>query len=467
VEAGVRCALAALLVWCATAGSAAARSLAIERFDAEVTVTAEGDVYVRETIRPRFTGAWNGIYRSIPVEYRTPQGFGYRLLLDPTAVTDGQGSPLRYTVARERHYQKLMIWVPDARDATRTVVLGYAVQNALKFFTDHDELYWNVTGDEWEVPIEAVAARIRLPAGATGLRALAFTGAYGSREREADVAIDGGEVAVRMRRSLAFREGLTVVVGWDKGIVAEPTALGRGLLFLQANWPLGAPIAVRAMMLALWRLEGRDPRLRPIAVRYEPPDGLSPAEAGTLTDDSADVRDVTATLVDLAVRGFLVIEEKEEPGLLWSGRTYTLRRTKPPGEWGSLRPHERVLLQGVFEDGREEASLADLENSFYKRLASVREGILKALLGRGCYAARPDRVRLAYRIAAAVVAGLGLVAAGWGGGRSPRRSARTGGARRGRGSSPARSCTPSRASCRPARRAAPACSRRSSASRSS
>jgi hypothetical protein len=170
-------ALAGLLLL-AAGGRAAARSLAVERFDAEVVVARDASIEVTETIRARFTGAWNGLYRTIPVVYRTPQGSGYRLFLQPLAVTDGAGRPLRWQASSERHYRKFKIWIPDAQDAARTVVFRYRVANALRFFTDHDELYWNVTGDEWDVPIETASARIRLPAGATGLRTLAITGGY-------------------------------------------------------------------------------------------------------------------------------------------------------------------------------------------------------------------------------------------------------------------------------------------------
>ncbi len=83
--------------------------------------------------------------------------------LDIESVTDDEGRELKYESSRERHYRKLKIWVPGAADATRTVKLRYRVANGLRFFDEHDELYWNVTGDEWEVPIESASAHVRLP----------------------------------------------------------------------------------------------------------------------------------------------------------------------------------------------------------------------------------------------------------------------------------------------------------------
>ncbi|HWQ03239.1 MAG TPA: DUF2207 domain-containing protein, partial [Candidatus Nitrosotenuis sp.] len=170
------------------------KSLVIQNFDVTVEVSKDASILVTETIQPRFTGSWNGIYRTIPVEYRTPQGFNKTLFLEIVSITDENGNDLRVEQSRERHYKKLKIWVPGARDAVRTVVIKYRVPNALLFFSDHDELYWNITGDEWEVPIESATATILLPSNATGIRTLAFTGAYGSRESAADIETQGSTV---------------------------------------------------------------------------------------------------------------------------------------------------------------------------------------------------------------------------------------------------------------------------------
>src|SRR5439155_17197307 len=113
-----------LCLWSVIAATAVpvwARSLVMERFDALIRVDADGSITVTETIHPRFTGKWNGIYRTIPVEYRTPQGFNKTLFLDLVSVTDDEGSALKYESSRERHYRKFKIWVPGAEDAARTV----------------------------------------------------------------------------------------------------------------------------------------------------------------------------------------------------------------------------------------------------------------------------------------------------------------------------------------------------------
>jgi predicted membrane protein DUF2207 len=373
----------------------AQRSLAIERFGATIQVEPDGGITVAESIVARFTGSWNGIYRMIPVVYRTDQGFNWTLRLSLVGATDEAGRPLRVETSRERHYIKYKIWVPGAQDATRTVVLRYHARNGLRFFEDHDELYWNVTGDEWDVPLGATSARITLPPGAQGLRAIAFNGAYGSTAQEATVGVHGTTVDVVMPHALGFHEGLTAVVGWNKGVVTAPSLAARLGGVLGSNWPLVIPVPVFLLAFAAWRRRGRDPRRLPVAVQYDPPKGLSPGEAGTLLDNSADMRDITATLVDLAVRGYLRIEEQDDRMLfgLIGGREYVLHRLAPPAGASPLAPHEQGVFDGIFAGRGESVKMSELENQFYRNLPAIRTNIFDRLLEQGFYHARPDSVK--------------------------------------------------------------------------
>lgn len=386
---------------------AAERTLVIQSFSASIGVAPDGSILVEEVIVPRFSGSWNGIFRTIPVQYRTPQGLNYTLRLDIDAVTDDEGRELRYESSRERHYRKLKIWVPGATDVTRTVKLRYRVANALRFFEEHDELYWNVTGDEWDVPIESASAVVRLPDGASGIRATAFRGAYGSTEQSA-VSIEPDGVRVETIRELGFREGLTVVVGWNPGVVHRPTAVERTVSTLYSNLPLVIPPLVFIGMLRLWRARGRDPELAPIATQYEPPNHLTPAELGTLVDGKPDMRDITATIVDLAVRGYVHIAETKDERFfgLFSSQDYLFTLKKPRGEWGALKSHERDLLGAFFAGAADSVSLSDLKNEFYKHLPGLKDNLYGMLVGRGFYTGRPDHVRVLYIVGGAVAGGI-------------------------------------------------------------
>src|SRR5437870_11429374 len=117
----------------------AASQTVIESFDVEAAVLPDGTLDVTEVIRPRFAAPRNGIYRTIPVEYQTPQGFNYTLLLDVISITDENNHALKYESSRERHYRKFKIYVPGAAHSTRTVNLHYKVLDGLKFFERSEE----------------------------------------------------------------------------------------------------------------------------------------------------------------------------------------------------------------------------------------------------------------------------------------------------------------------------------------
>jgi hypothetical protein len=389
------------------AAPAAARQLKIQKFSAQIFVQSDSAINVTETIEANFIGSWHGLYRTIPVEYTTPQGFNYTLFVKFEGATDAAGQPLKVESSRDRHYLKWKIYVGDATDAVRTIVLHYRVTNGLKFFEDHDELYWNVTGDEWDVPVENATAQILLPPGVTGIRALVYTGIYGSRAQNAEAVTSANSVNVSMLRPLSFHEGLSVVVGWDKGFVKEPGTSELVDQFLQSNWPIFFPIPVFLFMFWLWYTRGRDPRTGPITVQYAPPEGMTPAEAGTLVDDDAGMRDITATIVDLAVRGFLLIEEKDKDQMmgLYTNKEYVFHMKKKPAEWKGLKSHELVLLAGIFANGvASEVELSSLQNHFYKSIPAMKDGIFDALMERGYFQHRPDYVRGGF-VAGAIVAG--------------------------------------------------------------
>ncbi len=387
----------------------AQRSYSIERFDARIRVNRDASIDVTESITARFVGSYNGLFRTIPIKYRNAQGLNWTLGVSLQSARDDAGHSLRTETTREGANLKYKIWIPGAVDATRTLVLRYHATNGLRFFDEHDELYWNVTGDEWEVPIGAATAEIELPAGATGMRAIAFNGMYGSTARDARVTLSDNVVRIAMPHALDYHEGLTAVVGWDKGLVTAPTVTDRAVETATSNWPLAIPIPVFLFVFWRWWRRGRDPRRRPIAVQYEPPARMSPGEAGTLLDNTVDMRDITATLVDLAVRGYLRIEEHQNPklfGLFGGATTYTLHRLKPAD---GLAGHERVVFDGIFSHG-DHVPLDELKDEFYTKLGPIRDAIYDQLKGGGFYRNRPDKVKqiwLGCGIGFAILIGVG------------------------------------------------------------
>jgi uncharacterized membrane protein YgcG len=394
---------------------AAARQLVIQHFDEQVVVNADGTIDVTENIQARFNGTnWHGIYRSIPVEYTTPEGLNYTLFLDVLSVTDSDGQKLKYEQSQLGRNTRLKIYVPDADNSTHTILLTYRIHNAISYDQDHDELYWNVTGNEWDAPIESASVIVVLPTGVTGLHAIAYTGVFGSRREDARVEVTDNSVEIQTTRALGFHEGLTAVVGFDKGFVHPPSAAAKIILFLRSNWPLFIPVIVFAVMFYMWWTRGRDPEHGSVTVQYDPPDNLSPGECGTLVDNEAGMSDITATLVDLAVKGYLTIEQKVESHMLGltHSKGYIFHMKKPPTEWGSARPHEQAMLTALFDAGASpDVKLSDLQNHFYTSLPSIRDGIFDALMADGYYLHRPDTVRQAY-LGTGIVSAVLMVAGG-------------------------------------------------------
>ena len=282
--------------------------------------------------------------------------------------------------------------IPSAPCASR-----YRAANAVRFFKDHDEFYWNVTGNDWKVPIESASAFVALPSAAAGqVKAQAFTGAFGSREQEAVTSIDGSNISFDISQPLPPRSGLTIDVYIPKGILKEPSWFTRYVVWFVGGNP-GAllPVWAFAVMFGLWLWKGRDPDPGiSVAPMYEPPKGLTPAEAGTLLADDIEARDITSTLIDLAVKGYLKIIETEDKVLFIKHKDYTLRLMKPRSEWQNLAAHELEVLNNIFpEVTAEETTLSSLKNRFYVALPSIRQEIMASLKGKDLYSTDPESAK--------------------------------------------------------------------------
>jgi hypothetical protein len=284
------------------------------------------------------------------------------------------------------------------------VQIDYEVKNGIRYFDSYDEFYWNVTGNDWPVPIDHASAFVRFPDGAAGsLRAQSFTGVYGSAGHEATAEVNGADATFETTAPLPMRGGLTIDVYIPKGILKEPGALTRLIWFLRSNPIIFLPFMTLAVMFLGWRKWGRDPDPgMSVAPMYEPPRNISPAEAGTLIDDTIHPRDITSTLVDLAVRGYLRIEEKDEEGLLFHHKDYVFHLLKPREQWNDLAAHEQVMLENIYAAGETETRLSALKNHFYTALPIIRTDIMSSLRKKGMYLLDPESAN-GYSIVAAIV----------------------------------------------------------------
>ncbi len=317
-------------------------------FHSEISVAVDGSMEVTETIRVRAEGQAikRGIFRDFPTDYRDADGNRYVVAFDIEAVRrDGQ----REDYHTEQQSNGVRIYIGNAERYLEPGEYRYAItyrtNRQLGFFDEHDELYWNVTGNGWAFPIDHASARVHLPGNIAQDQIVveAYTGLDGAlgKDYRGERLPQGAvfETTGRLNR----QEGLTIVVSWPKGIVEAPTREQRLMWLLEDNRNLVTGLVgllvLTVFYLLVWARVGRDPERGVIVPQYEPPVGFSPGVARYIWHMKYDDKVFTAALVSLAVKGYLTLKQ--------DGDEYSAQRSeKIPGK--DLGPGEKRLLNELF-----------------------------------------------------------------------------------------------------------------------
>lgn len=394
-------ALLALLMLVARPAAADRGGYVIHRFDTQLTVEPNSVLQVQERLEVEFSEPRHGIYRTIPVRYTDPRGYAYSFGLRSIRVTDESGKRIGTKLTDEGRYQKIRIGDEDRTVEGRVVyVIRYEVRDALGHFPDHDEIYWNATGNEWNTTIGSATAVVRLPAplAESQLESAGYSGRFGSRERAVTVSHpEPGVVRFESTGSFEPLEGMTVAVGWPHGHVKFPSAFDRAGRLMADNWVLLLPFGWILYLFGRYRRLGRDPDASgSLMVQYEPPPGLSPGEVGTLIDETVDLADISATVVHLAIRRHLTIRQ-EERSLLFGvvKRDETVFRREPAPAGDTLASHESKVMSALFAGG-EEVAARDLANKFYSHIPGIGSALYRGLTEKKYFDAAPDQVRSSY-----------------------------------------------------------------------
>jgi uncharacterized membrane protein YgcG len=481
----VACAIAtaALVTILAAPGSARAQdsSERITSYDTSIDIQRDGSILVNEKITYDFgANERHGIFRKIPVRFRYNSRYDRIYPLEVQSVYSPD-APDQYDVTNDGPYAVIKIGDPDQTvTGQHEYMISYLVRGSLNAFADHDELYWNAVGDQWDVPIDKATVRVTAPVPLTRVRC--FSGPAGSTSSctaRLDVAngVEFGQVA------LGPQEGMTVVAAIPKGVVVPaPLPILKERWSLQRAFALtpasagasGGLLAVLAVLVALVLVRGRDRRYSRSAARVvagtpvqadeavplsshdepamesAPPMDVRPGQAGTLLDGVANPRDVTGTIVDLAVRGYLRMEDAPQ-------LPADLRRDAPPDEapadeptrydappdkaladeatrfeaqldetgrdWrlvrlnktGGLLNYEQILLDGLFKDastasGAASTLLSELGPAFTESLKQAQDALYTDVSKQGWFTARPDMVRRMWRIIGGVLLVAGVAA---------------------------------------------------------
>jgi len=370
----------------------------IRNFHSNIYIKKDGTINIQENIEYDFENALrHGIYRDIPYRYNYSYK-KYNVKLDVEDVTNFKDLPYIYKVSQSGGWANIRIGDPDRKiTGLHNYRIDYSVRGAIAFFEDHDELYWNVTGDEWRVPILSSGANVYFDEKiADGVMAACYTGVSGSTNQNCNSEISNTGIRFSSSVSLNGGEGLTIIVGLPKGIIEEPSSLSKSIWFISDNWAFVLPFVTLFTLLYFWNTKGKDPEGRDvIAVKYEPPEGLTPAEAGTLIDERANILDITSTVIDLAVRGYLEIEEISSTSFFFFTNTdYKLIRTQMTNE--TLKSYEEKVLSGIFT-GKETIMVSELRNKFYTELPGIKKALYKELVSKRYFPTNPENVRRIYK----------------------------------------------------------------------
>lgn len=424
----------ALVSIVATPGPADAQATEqITSYVVDISLLPDSQMFVRETITYDFgSNERHGIFRTIPVRFPHDNKYDRVYRISDVEVQTASGTPGQVEISDSGSNKVFKIGDPDKTITGRHVYeIRYRVRGALNGFEDHDELYWNALGNDWSVSVLESSASVRAPAPIT--RVACFAGPDGSTLPCDSPTISPGGEARFTQGPLDAGGGLTVVAAIPKGVFSDVAPI------LDERWSLQRAFAVTPLTVGgagllgvlglgwigwrLWR-HGRDRRLAgplgemeeptplfedvPSPVEYRPPEGLRPAQIGVLLDEVANPVDVTATIVDLAVRGYLVIEEIPK-SWVFGKDDWRLVRKKPSDD--DLAPYEKKLHDSLFEDNPDgSVTLGGLKNKFFDDLKEVQTLLYEDCMQGKWFTRRPDSVRNAYLAGGIVliVAGIGL-----------------------------------------------------------
>ncbi len=374
------------------------------KFASDVTVNRDATLDVVETIDGEFLLPRHGIYRNIPVRYQAADGSHFSLPIDVRSVTR-DGAPEPYAASRQGDEEVIQIGDPNrAISGPFAYQIHYRVARAILFEPNDDQVYWNATGMDWGVPIPDARATVHVEGVAQkDFQARCFTGAQGSTASDCALTAQDGSVTA------TAHDFLTIAVRFPKGIVAPPSAWQRFAWWLQEYWdalfwfvPL---VALAWLIRRFFRLRKGLKGRGVIIPLYDPPDGLRPTEVGALVDEKADRRDLSAAIIDLAVRGYVRIVEKDGRTLgVFASRAYTLEKRK---EADGLKPYEALIFNSLFAGGPSK-TLAQTDQAMATALGAASDRVVQDLTAAGYFAANPKRTQAAF-VSAALFVGI----AGW------------------------------------------------------
>ena len=390
---------------------AQARSVYWERWDIRIhnVDAVENRFDVVETHRINFTGTYRFGFREISHTNLTDIS-NVRVTQDGVLLRRAcDEAPGTFCPARQGPVTDLRYYFTEPMtDRSVTVEVAYQVTGALRIYEGGDQLWWMAIPDDHAgARILESTIRVELPPGFGPRPGIDPIESYGV---PATIDVQGTVVEARATRALGGNERFEIRLQYPHNPAAVPPRwqssfdeqrsydenvaplLNLGLIALGLLMGVGGPL----LILAIWYTRGRDPEIGPVPEYLsEPPSDLPAPVVGTLIDEHAHTRDILGTIIDLARRGYLVIEEEQKPGAFGIGmnRTFTFKRTDMPATGGQVRAYEKSVLNRIFPGNQKERTLDSLRNKFYSVIPQVQNDLYSELVKEALFKTRPDQTR--------------------------------------------------------------------------
>ncbi len=380
----------------------------IDSFTTGILIKKDGSIHIEETIAYDFgEQERHGIFRTIPYTITNPDGKQYAMDIVVNAVTNENGVPYKYDVSNSGGEMEIKIGDPDITISGKQLYkLTYDVKGGLRYFSDHDELYWNGTGNNWDIPIQQASVVVvsEFPDELQQSNIACYTGESGSSQQNCQTIVNrqGGGFEVSTTEILNPYQGLTFAYRFPKGLVAvlEPkevinfwdTILGKITIVLLVLaclwWYIGYPVWLGIK----WFLFGRDPDVgKPVTAWFDPPvtkagRPLSPVETGAILDEKVEMKDVAGMMVDLARRGYYTITETKE-------NDFTLTKKNEPDT--KLESFEKEFLNKLFAS---KSTVRIKDAKLAPTVTKITSDIYKGLTAEGYFPENPQSVRTFYGV---------------------------------------------------------------------
>lgn len=366
----------------------------ITRYDVSIAVNKDASLDIEEIINVRFISERHGIFRSIPYKYplqSLPEGTesadrqlergGYA----HTIIENIRVDNWNWEVNNEGDYKVIKIGSADKYvNGNQQYVIRYRVLNAINFFNDFSELYFNVIGDRWATTIDSVNFSVKLYNALPGTPAhFVATGTFGSTENSTTSNWTNNQIFSGVTtRQLSQHEGLTIGIRFPKDFLVKQNYTYRGVYWLVL------PLIVFAVMFMIWKRWGKDEQVT-IKAEYYPPPNVSPSVSGYIIDDRLNRRDLTALVPYWGAGGYLQVKETEDSALFGLIKTKEYQFIKLKDLPPEVMNFERTLFNGIFATG-DTVMLSDLKNVLYVTMNSAKKE-LEAQVDKSDYYVKGSR----------------------------------------------------------------------------